>query len=74
MQDYVIEVNRIEELQNTSNTDELDKIFSKAKSAIVNGALVILTRKSFKGSVERFDEFSTLADLNAYKQSVFKYL
>ena len=74
MQDYTINVSKIEELQTINNTDELEMIFARAKSAVVNGAKVILVRKEFSGKVNKFDEIDTLDALEAYKVGVFKYL
>ena len=74
MQDYTINVSKIEELQTINNTDELEMIFARAKSAVVNGAKVILVRKEFSGKVNKFDEIDTLDALEAYKTGVFKYL
>lgn len=74
MKEYVIDVSKIEELQNLNDKNELEKIFFKAQSTIVNGENVILVRKDKKGSSQKFDEFSTLEDLSRYKKTVFKYL
>ena len=74
MPEYVINVAEIEELQMISDKDELERIFNRAKSTIVQGGTVALTRKSRDGKVERFDELSTEPDLNTYKTTVFKYL
>jgi len=74
MREYLIDVAKIEELQTLNDKDELEKIFSKAQSTIVNGENVILVRKERNGSSQKFDEFSTLEDLKRYKKSVFKYL
>jgi len=74
MKDYTINVSEIEELQTIRNTDELESIFARAKSAIVNGALVILVRKEASGKSNKFDEIDTLETLEAYKKVVFKYL
>ena len=73
MRDYVINVTRIEELQTLNDINELENIFAKAKSAIVNGEKAILTRKT-KSATEKFDELSTLEELQQYKKQVFKYL
>jgi hypothetical protein len=73
MNPYVINVTEVEELQNTSNVDELERIFQKAKSTIVNGELVILARKQ-KERLEKFNEISTLEDLEEYQKTVLKYL
>jgi hypothetical protein len=74
MEDYKINVTQIEELQTISNTDELENIFARAKSAIVNGAKVILLRKEASGHTNKFDEMDTLDDLEKYRERVFRYL
>ena len=74
MQDLEIDVSEIEALQTINNTRELNRIFARAQSTVVNGATVILFRKSSSGEKTPFDKISTEADLTAYKKSVFKYL
>jgi len=74
MKEYVINVTHIEELQTISNINELDKIFARAKSAIVNGESVLLVRKQANGLTEKFDELTTLDALKEYKDGVYKYL
>lgn len=74
MKDYTIDVAKIEECQTISNLDELEKIFSRAKSAIVNGAKTILVRKETSGQVNKFAEMDTLEELEKYRKQVFKYL
>lgn len=74
MQDYTINVTQIEELQTINNTDELDTIFTRAKSAIVNGAKVLLVRKEASGKANKFDEMDTLEELEKYRERVFRYL
>ena len=74
MRAYVIDVARIEELQTLSDKDELENIFFRAKSTVVNGEKVILVRKDKNGRSEKFDELSTEDDLENYRQRVFKYL
>lgn len=74
MNPFVIEVTRIEELQTLKDLHELENIFTRAKSTIVNGETVSLVRKNKNGKAEKFDELSTLEDLQAYRKSVFKYL
>lgn len=74
MQEYRIDVGQIEELQTISNKDELDRIFNRAKTTIVNGEKVILLRRQFNGAVEKFDEYSTLEELAEYRNQVYKYL
>ncbi|RYF86822.1 MAG: hypothetical protein EON98_02500 [Chitinophagaceae bacterium] len=74
MTDYTIDVAKVEELQTINNTDELETMFSRAKSAIVNGAKVILVRKDASGKATKFDEMDTLDVLETYRENVFKYL
>jgi hypothetical protein len=74
MNEYTINVSQIEEYQTIKNIDELEMIFTRAKSTIVNGEKVILVRRFADGRQEKFDEFSTLDELKQYKKSVFKYL
>ena len=74
IKDYTIDVSKIEECQTINNTHELEKIFSRAKSAIVNGAKAILVRKEASGEVNKFNEMDTLEELESYRKQVFKYL
>lgn len=74
MRAYVIDVARIEELQTLNDRDELENIFSRANSTIVNGEKVILIRKDKSGRSEKFDEITTQDDLEGYRERVFKYL
>lgn len=70
----MIDVSRIEELQTLNDKDELENIFSRAKSTIVNGEKVLLVRKEKSGNSEKFDELSTEDELDQYKKRVFRYL
>ena len=74
MTEYLIDVTKIEELQTLNDKNELEKIFDKAKSTIVNGERVLMIRKDRTGASQKFDEFSTLDDLDMYRKRVFKYL
>ncbi|MGZ3850601.1 MAG: hypothetical protein ACXVMS_01940 [Flavisolibacter sp.] len=74
MKEYVIDVALIEELQATNNVNELDLIFERAKKTIVNGVPVFLVRRLKTGTPEKFEELTTLPDLEEYKKRVFRYL
>ena len=74
MKAYVIDVSKIEELQNLNNKDELETIFYRANSTVVNGEKVILVRKNKNGGSEKFDEITTQEDLEQFRKRVFKYL
>jgi hypothetical protein len=73
MQEYRINVTKIEELQMVKNTRALDRIFKDAKETIVSGEAVWLMRKQH-GVLEKFDELTTTEDLEGYKKSVYKYI
>ena len=74
MRAYVIDVSQIEELQTLNDVNELENIFYRANSTIVNGEKVLLVRKDPKGTPQKFDEMSTQEELDAYRTRVFKYL
>ena len=74
MQDFTIDVTRVEELQMINDVQELDIIFQKAKSTLVNGAVVHLARKNKLGKSLAFEHITTLPDLSEYQKSVYKYL
>jgi hypothetical protein len=74
MDEFIISVGKIEELQMLNDKDSLDTIFYKAKATIVNGEKVALIRESRSGESYRFDEISTLNDLEDYKKNVYKYV
>lgn len=74
MPEYLIDVAAVESLQMINDTDELDRMFTRARSTIVQGGTVVLARKSKNGSIERFDEITTEPDLEQYRLGVFKYL
>ncbi len=74
MEDLIIRVNKIEELQTINDTAALDKLFQKAKVVLVGGGAVTLVRVQPTGEEYKFEEFTTLTDLEEYKKNVYKYL
>jgi hypothetical protein len=74
MAEYIIYVGQIEELQMLNDRNALDGIFRKAKSAVVGGEVVALVRQTANGESYRFEEISTLEDLDEYKKKVYKYV
>ncbi len=74
MNEFEINVTEVEELQMTKSIADLEQIFLKSKSIIVQGETVALVRKNTDGSTYKFEELTTEADLDNYKQTVFKYL
>ncbi|RYY90647.1 MAG: hypothetical protein EOO15_01620 [Chitinophagaceae bacterium] len=74
MQEYIIDVTKIEEWQTIRDMDSLERAFQKAKSTIVNGAVVRLVRSDRSGAQQAFDELTTLEELETYRSTVFRYL
>ncbi|HEY4147909.1 MAG TPA: hypothetical protein VGM41_03220 [Chitinophagaceae bacterium] len=74
MDDYTIYVNQVEEWQMVSDTNALDALFQKAKRILVGGGTVALVRKNGPGRHDKFDEISTLEDLEVYRKNVYKHL
>jgi len=74
MEDLVIEVNNIEEWQTLNDTNSLGRVFRKAQSVLVGGGKVVLERVQPSGQRYKFEEFTNLEDLEAYKKNVYKYL
>lgn len=74
MEDFIIDVTHIEELQTIKDLPALDLLFEKAKRHMVGGGEIGLVRSAPNGETSRFDTVSTLADLEAYRGGVYKYL
>ena len=74
MEDYIINVGKIEEWQTIKDMDSLDKTFQRAKRTLVGGGTVALVREQRDGRSDRFEEFTSLEDLEKYKRNVYKYL
>lgn len=74
MAEYTINVSEVEGLQTINNVVELNQMFARAQSTVVQGGTVILVRSTPDGSVYKYDEITTEADIENYKLTVFKYL
>jgi len=74
MPEYTINVSEIEDLQTIGNVAELDQVFARAQSTVVQGGTVVLMRSTPDGSSYKFDEITTEKDLENYKETVYKYL
>ena len=74
MAEYTINVSEVEDLQTISNVAELNKMFARAQSTVVQGGTVVLVRRNPDCSVYKFDEITTEAEVENYKEMVFKYL
>ena len=74
MEDYIINVGKIEEWQTIKDMAELDKTFQRAKRTLVGGGTVALVRQQRDGRADRFEEFTNLDDFEDYRKQVYKYL
>ena len=74
MEEYTIYVNQVEEWQMVNDAASLDTVFQRAKRNLVGGGTVALVRKNPNGHTDKFDELSTLEDLEAYRKNVYKHL
>ena len=74
MEDLVISVNNIEEWQTLNDTASLGQVFRRARTVLVGGGKVVLERVQSSGQHYKFEEFTNLEDLEAYRKNVFKYL
>jgi hypothetical protein len=74
MDDFIINVGKVEEFQMTKDVPALDELFQRAKRVLVGGGLVVLVRELRNGDSYRFEEFSNLDDFETYKKNVYKYL
>lgn len=74
MTEYIISAGTIEDLQITQDLIELNNILSRAHSTVIQGGTVILVRQNADGSSYRFDEITTEAGMETYKETVLKYI
>jgi hypothetical protein len=74
MEDYIINVGKVEEWQTIRDIAALDELFQRAKRTLVGGGTVALVRVQRNGESYRFEEFTNLEDFEQYKKNVYKYL
>jgi hypothetical protein len=74
MLELTINVSQVEEWQTIQNIDALDQVFTRAQRVITGGGTVELVRQQSDGTSYKFDELSTIEELQVYKKSVYKYL
>ena len=74
MEDYMINVGKVEEWQMINDIVSLDEIFMRAKRVLVGGGIVALVREQRDGTSWKVDEFSNLEEFDKYRQNVYKYL
>lgn len=74
MEDYIINVGKVEEWQTIKDIAALDEVFQRARRTLVGGGTVALVREQRNGESYRFEAFTNLEDFEAYKKNVYKYL
>jgi len=74
MEDFIINVGKVEEMQMIKDVQALDEIFQRAKKTLVGGGMVILVRDQRSGESWRVGELTNLEEYDEYKRSVYKYL
>ena len=74
MEDYIINVGKVEEWQMIKDIAALDEVFRRAKNTLVGGGTVALVREQRNGDAYRFEEFTNLDDFEQYRKNVYKYL
>jgi hypothetical protein len=74
MEDYIINVGKVEEWQTIKDTKSLNELFQRAKRTLVGGGTVALVREQRNGEAYRFEEFTDLDDFEKYRNDVYKYL
>ncbi len=74
MEDFIIDVAKVEEWQMIGDLRSLDELFIRGRRVLVGGGTVVLTREQRSGESVRFEEFTNLEDFDQYKKNVYKYL
>lgn len=74
MEDYIINVGKVEEWQMINDVSSLDEVFQRAKRVLVGGGTVALVREQRSGESWTVNEFSNLDEFEIYRENVYKYL
>ncbi|GEP97075.1 hypothetical protein [Chitinophaga cymbidii] len=74
MEDYIISVNKIEELQTIRDVQALEMILERARRTIIGGAAVVLVRERSGGQPEKFETFTDEEEFRRYRERVLRYL
>ncbi|MBS1662868.1 MAG: hypothetical protein JST68_17620 [Bacteroidetes bacterium] len=74
MEDYIINVGKIEEWQMINDVSSLDEVFQRAKRVLVGGGTVALIREQRSGETWKVNEFSSLEDFEEYRTNIYKYV
>jgi hypothetical protein len=74
MEDYIINVGKVEEWQMINDIPSLDETFQRARRVLVGGGTVVLQREQRSGELWKVGEYSDLEEFDAYRKNVYKYL
>ena len=74
MEDYIINVGKVEEWQMINDVSSLDEVFQRAKRVLVGGGTVVLVREQRSGETWTVNEFSNLDEFEMYRENVYKYI
>ncbi len=74
MNEYIVDIKCIEELKMINNLKELELIFAKAKSIIVQGGTFIITRENEDGTEYNVERMTREDDLKIYNENAWKYI
>lgn len=74
MIEFTIDIGQVEEWQVLKDIQELNRMFTKAKSTVVQGGIVLLSRNNTDGNSYKTEEITTETELKIYREKVFKYL
>ena len=74
MEDYIINVGKVEEWQMINDVSSLDEVFLRAKRVLVGGGTVVLQRDQRSGESWKVGEYTNLDEFEAYRKNVYKYL
>ncbi len=74
MEDFVINVGKVEEWQMINDVPSLDEVFQRAKRVLVGGGTVVLIREQRSGESWKVGEYTDLEEFDAYRRNVYKYL
>lgn len=69
MEDYIISVDKVEELQTINDIQSLDTIMDRARRVIIGGGVAILERRGIK-----FDQIDNEETFKQYREKVYRYL
>ena len=74
MEDYIINVGKVEEWQMINDIPALDEMFQRARRVLVGGGIVVLQREQRSGETWQVGEYTNLEEFDEYRKNVYKYL